>query len=336
MFLRDAPGSTLATVREALDDRTQTTQTVTTEVKVDLVEDNTISIGNVTVPASGEGITAIGNWLEVPSKFLQRLDADLQQHLLTSLLERTPATANFVYNDEGVKQVRDPNAKFIDPRRLVDSAINVIDPTAPVIDHWRNTDEFRLDVIAPEGFDRGIGGDPQVGDLTRGGIRIGVDLKHNLAPWVQPYMYRLICTNGMETTDEGLKVDARGSSVDEVLREFEAQADRAFRRVEAEIAAFYDLRTQQVDNPERTLIRMAEERGLPARTVLTLAERVPAYTDENGRATMFDLVNLITNQANDPRIRSRAGARRTLEQTGGTIVTEHTERCSHCQSALNN
>lgn len=334
MFMREAPSATLADVRETLEDNTEHVQVATTEVRLDLTEDRTITIGEVTVPANSEGVTALGNWLEVPNKFLTRLDADMQQHILSNLLTRHPATANFVLNDEGVKMVRDPNAKFIDPRRMVDAAIRVIDREAPVVDHWRTGDEFRLDVIAPEDFDRGIGGDPQVGDITRGGIRIGVDLKHNLAPWVQPYMYRLWCTNGMETADQGLKVDARGASVDEVLAEFEAQADRAFRRVEQDIASFYELREQKVDNPERTLIRLAEERGLPARTVLTLAERVPGYTEDDGSASMFDLVNLVTNQANDPRIRNRAGARRTLEQTGGVIVTEHQERCGHCQGLL--
>lgn len=175
-----------------------------------------------------------------------------------------------------------------------------------------------------------------MGDLTRGGIRVGMDSKHNLAPWVQPYQYRLACTNGMETMDAGLRVDARGSSVEEVLAEFEAAADRAFRRVEDEIAAFYEMRNQRVANPERTLIRMAQERGLPDRTVVTLAERVPSMIGEDGSASMFDLVNLLTNQANDPRIRNRAGARRTLEQVGGSFVTEHKERCSHCQHALAN
>lgn len=335
MFLREAPTSTLTDVRETLEDNTEHVQVATSEVSLDLVEERAITVGNITVPADTEGITALGNWLEVPSKFLQRLDADMQQHILRGLLQRHPATANFVLNTEGIKQVRDPGTKFIDPRRMVDAAIRVIDPSAPVVEHWRTTDEFRLDVIAPENFDRGIGGDPQVGDITRGGIRIGVDLKHNLAPWVQPYMYRLWCTNGMETADQGLKVDARGASVDEVLAEFEAQADRAFRRVEQDIASFYELREQRVDNPERTLIRMAEERGLPARTILTLAERVPAHIEEDGSATMFDLVNLITNQANDPRIRNRTGARRTLEATGGHVVTDHQERCGHCQSSLN-
>lgn len=336
MFLRDNPTSTLLDVRQSLETDVETIQRSTGEMRLDLTDEKTLSFANseIVIPMDTEGITALGNWLDVPSKFLTRLESDLQETLLTNLIQRHPATGNFVFNNDGLVTVREPNAKFFEPRRIVDRVLNVMDPTSPVIDHWNNLDEFRLDVVVPEGFDRGIGGDPAVGDLTRGGIRVGMDSKHNLAPWVQPYQYRLVCTNGMETMDAGLKVDARGSSVDEVLAEFEAAADRAFRRVEDEIAAFYEMRNQRVENPERTLIRMAQERGLPDRTVVTLAERVPSITDDDGSTTMFDLINLLTNQANDPRIRSRAGARRTLEQVGGSFVTEHKDRCTHCQSAL--
>lgn len=337
MFLRDAPTKTLTDLREAVEDNTETIQVATRDVRLNLTEDRTLSFvgSDIVIPMDSDGITALGNYLDVPNKFLMRLEADTQQHLLGTLMERHPATAALQFSDEGLKAVREPNAKHIEPRRLVDKIMRVMDPASPVVDHRLSVDEFAVDVIVPEGFDRGIGGDPAVGDLTRGGIRVGMDMKHGLAPWVQPYQYRLICTNGMETMDPGLKVDARGASVEEVLAEFEAAADRAFRRVEGEIEAFYNLRSERVQNPERTLIRMAEERGLPARTVLSLAERVPSMTDDGGSASMFDLVNLITNAANDPRIRNRVGARRTLEQVGGSIVTEHTERCGHCQSSLN-
>lgn len=337
MFLRDAPTKTLTDVRDALDDGSQTIQRATHEMHLDLTGERTLSFANseIVIPMTNDGISALGNWLEVPSKFLMRLESDMQENLLTHLLTRHPATGNLVYNEDGLKVVRDPNAKFIDPRRVVEKVINVLDPTAPVIDWRSGTDEFALDAIVPEGFDRGVGGDPSVGDITRGGVRVGMDIKHGLSPWVQPYLYRLICTNGMETTDAGLKVDARGASVEEVLAEFEAAADRAFRRVEEDMASFYRLREERVNNPERTLIRMAEERGLPARTVVTLAERVPSITDDDGTTTMFELVNLVTNAANDPRIRNRFGARRTLEQTGGSVVTEHSDRCGHCASLLN-
>jgi hypothetical protein len=337
MYLREVPSTTLADVREQVNEHSETIQVAHSDINVDLLEERRVDFGNgIEVPVTEDGVQAFASWLDIPSKFMDRMDADIQQHLITTLLERNPGNVAVVIGDDGIRQMRDPRIQVIPTSQLVDVATRVIDPSAPVVEWWRTGDEFRLDVMAPDNFDRGIGGDPAVGDITRGGIRIGQDLKHNLAPWAQPWAFRLICTNGMEIPDRGLKVDARGQTVDEVLAEFEAIADRAFRRVESDISAFYDLRTRRVENPERTLIRMAEERGLPDRTILRLVDRIPALTNETGGViTEFDLVNLMTNQANDPGIRRRAGARRALELAGGAIVTEHAERCGHCQSKLN-
>lgn len=332
MHMRETPTLTLDEVREKIESRQGTSTMVENRaIHLDLVGDQTITLGEVELPATIQGVTAIGNWLEVPSAFLKRLDADIQQDLLTSMLDRQGAqVAQAFYSDHGVDMVRDPNTRVIEPRRIVEVAARVIDKTAQVVDFWSNPDEFRLDVIVPQDFDRGIGGDRKVGDITRGGIRIGQDTKRNLAPWVSEYMYRLFCTNGMERYDEQLKVDARGQSVDEVLQELEIMADIAFKRVENSIASFYELRNEKIDNPERTLLRMAEEQNISARTMVEMAEIVPTLTDDD--VSMFDLVNLITNQANAPGMKS--GPRRSLEQAGGAIVGEHADRCSHCQTRL--
>jgi hypothetical protein len=80
---------------------------------------------------------------------------------------------------------------------------------------------------------------------------------------------------------------------------------------------------------------MAGEAGLPQRTVLNIAERLPDMVENPRNVSMFELVNLITNTANDPSIRNRIAVRRMLEQAGGQQVTSHIARCNHFQSRLN-
>lgn len=329
MFVKEIPTETLADIREGLAESTVDSIDVSLgEVEFDLINNNVIKLDKLEIQSTIPGLVAFGEWVNIPGKFLQRCDRDIQQWLLTNMLGRIGGTVRVFYNEYGVKEVHDPRTEFIPPHKLVDIAAKVIDPKALVAEFWQTKDEFRLDVIVPEGFDRGIGGDKKAGDITRGGIRIGQDRKHNLSPWVSEYLYRLQCTNGIEVYDEGLKVDARGKTVPEVLVYFEAMADRAFRRVEKSIESFYGMRGKRVANPERDLMRIADEEGISTRILDYFLSAAPALDDPSE----FDLVNLITNLANDSKV--KAGPSRKLQRIGGNLVTQHTERCNQCRAKL--
>ena len=51
--------------------------------------------------------------------------------------------------------------------------------------------------------------------------------------------------------------------------------------------------------------------------------------------TMFHLVNHLTNEANNPALRSHPNQRRELERAGGIMLADHTARCDLCHSRLN-
>jgi hypothetical protein len=137
----------------------------------------------------------------------------------------------------------------------------------------------------------------------------------------------------MEIPDNGLKIDARGNSVEEVLLELEAAAERAMSRVERDLEHFYAMREERVANPERAIARMAAEHGLSDRLRISLVDSLPSIVGESGEVTMFDLVNLATNLANDPSL-PNWGTRRNLQRFGGQTVTTHVERCNTCSSKL--
>ncbi len=236
------------------------------------------------------------------------------------------------YNDEGIIEVRKADGLVIDPRHIVDVAARVIDKDAPVVNFWRSPADFRLDVLVPNGHP-GIYGDKKVGDLTKAGLRFGQDIKHGHSAWSSLLLWRLDCTNGMEHVEQGEKVDARGNTFDEFLQEFEEQAERQFRRAEATINAFYDLRNTPVPNRELMVERLSSEHHLPDRTMTTLlrAARGDDMPDD-GAVSMFDIVNLITNHANMPGLRD--GAALSLQRVGGAIITDHAARCGHCRAKL--
>lgn len=332
MFLRPAPDLTLTDLMDRLDTGATAVSVATREIAIDPLQ-NSIRVGTREIPADMDSLEALGAWVDFPAPFLKRLDPDLRGDWLNTLLQRANSQAVVKLTDHGILTVHEPNAVSIEPRRIVEVASRVVAPEADVIEYGISPSQFDLDVASPEGLmDRG---DPRVGDITRGGVRFFQNLRQNLAPSVQPYMYRLICTNGMEVPNAGLKIDARGQSVDEVIAALEVAAQRAFAQVEQDIAHFYELREQPVQNPDRTLARVARERGLSDRLRIRALDTLSSIEEEGRQVTMFDIINHVTNMANDPTVRRR-GVRLELERFGGGAVqSAHDERCRVCSSRLN-
>jgi hypothetical protein len=337
MFVREAPVETLATVMDSLAVPRTRLEISGSEVHFDMTN-HTIGLGRKEVPLTEQGLLAFGNYCSIPESFMKRM-GDCEPQLQADVIERMlgATTAAVFFNEVGIDEVRDARKGVIEPTSLVMVLMDVLDSDAPVIDWFRSTQGFQVDTVVPEGFDRGIGGDKPtkraVGDITKGGLRAGIDTKRGLAPWVQPFMYRLVCTNGQECEDPTLTIDARGDTIDDVLDAFHDLANTAFTQVEQDIKAFYELRHQPVENIERTLLRIGKERGIADR-FLTKILNAATTEDVPDNPSMFDVVNLITNEANNPEILRRRGTRRKLEQIGGAVTTEHAARCHHCQSKL--
>lgn len=331
MFLRPAPDLTLTDLMDRLDTGATALAVATNEISIDHHQ-RAIRIGEREIPADMDSLEALGAWVNFPAPFLKRLDPDLRSLWLNELLTRTPNQAVVKLTDHGILAVHEPGAVAIEPRRIVEVASRVIAPNADVIEYGISPSQFDLDVASPEGLmDRG---DARVGDITRGGVRFFQNLRQNLAPTVQPYMYRLLCTNGMEAQNPGLKIDARGQSVDEVIAALEVAAQRAFAQVEHDIAHFYELREQRVENPDRVLARIARERGLSDRLRIRALDSLPSIVEDGEDVTMFDIINHVTNLANDRGV--RRGVRLELERFGGSAAqSAHDERCRVCSSRLN-
>lgn len=336
MFINDRPTTTLTEMRDRLDQNVETIEAQLKDIRVDLTEDIRVTIKGREVPVSEMTLDVIGGALQMPAAFRRRMPTSLTEHVMNTLLERSGSMDMLVrMNDEWVFSIQERGARVIDPGKIVDIAAKVLTPSA-LVDRWSSSSSFfGFDVIVPESFDRGIGGDPKKGDITCGGLRFGLNRKQNLAPEVSSLLYRPICTNGMTMGSEHFKVDARGSSVDEILVNLERMAEAAFSEIESQIEHFYGLRDQEVTHPERMISRLSREHKLSERLRLRLIDAVPQIetTGSNGETTMFDIVNLATNLANDPELPNGAAAK--LQHFGGELTHVHGARCRTCNGSLN-
>lgn len=286
------------------------------------------------------GVQTMSDHLGIPAKFVARQDPDFQVLLLNEMRnrEKNKDLLLRVGDDDGLVGVESPDAKVITPAQMVDVALKVLPKDAPVVERFDTSRVFGLDVIVPDNH-TSIGGDRQVGDLTKGGVRFFRDVQHGSAPQVSTFLHRLVCTNGMTVTEETDKVSFKGNTVPEILAELEAAAQRCFARAEATIDHFYDLRSQRMETAagQAMLRRMVKEQRLPVadRRLLELEEVLGTIADEQGdEFSAFDVVNLVTNEANHPTLVNRMPQRHRLQSGGGQVVTEHVTRCGHCQSRL--
>lgn len=345
MILRDKPTMTLADLAEdsSFSARYAEWGGPLANISVRLEDaEPVIVFGDHEVPATAHGLEAIGSYVDIPTKFLGRIEPDEQQFVISRRIERaSESNVSIAWTTEGgVKEVRKASAVRVQAEEILDSVIQVMPQDSLVVQWVNDSSDLMIDTIVPLDHTRYTGGDKKVGDITKGGVRFGQDRQRNLAPWAQPYIYRLRCTNGMELPDSTLKIDARGMEEFEILASLRQKGRDALEDVTKKIDAFYDLRSQPLGS-DRTgaLHRIAREAELPERTAFALESALPGYMQEDFdlgttfEATMFHLVNLLTNAANNPNI-SLASQRR-LQRVGGNLVIEHAARCDYCHSKLN-
>jgi len=147
----------------------------------------------------------------------------------------------------------------------------------------------------------------QVGDLTGLPGCAGLDTKHNLAPWVQKYTYRLACTRNGSVRQRASRSIARGETVDDVIAQIEEMARVAFGEVETTSRVLRSAPILQWRTPKRELRRIVREARLPERTLAALMDRAPGE-DIPDNPSMFRCGGSRDNQANDPRMRTKTGA----------------------------
>jgi len=312
-------------------------------------ETPTITFGEHEVPATDAGVAVLSKFFQVPHKFLERIEPDERQFIMERRIERSEErdlTIN--YRDNGILDVLKPTQGRVPAEAIVETALKVMPEDSLVVQAWSEPDEFRMDVIVPDYLTDFIGGDknatvenylnsgkPKVGDLTKGGLRFGQNRKQNLSPWVQTLLWRLACTNGMEIPNSGLKIDARGDSVEEVLQMLEASARIGYDMIGAEIESFYAMRDERIDKDVTGVLRrVAQDSGLPDRTVGNLEDHLASIAPAGDEPSMFDLINTITNLANHESLANRRAPRRQLQMAGGSIIGSHTERCNLCHRSL--
>lgn len=273
----------------------------------------------------------LAGFLKVPGAYYSRIPGELKQQTFDGLLSLSAEEVQVEFTNQSVGSVYDAKKAIIRPHEIAEVALDHLPGDSQVVDVEVGK-EFVLDVLyGPEGEDRYAGGDLEVNDITRGGLRFMYNTKTQAKPAVAPYLYRLVCTNGMETPEVALKLTSEGNSAQEYLLALGNFTEAALGIIDKRINEFYALREARIDGePLKALSRLAASYGLSPLTV----RRLETHLGVSPQSTTFDLVNIITNEANNPILDNRPGQARKLQRVGGSVVVHQHGFCDNCGNCV--
>lgn len=340
-YIRNVEGKSLT---EFSDSLAQPTKVTTFDIpKVKVTKDTVTFVGGKTkveVPFTHSAMESVSDLFGAPPKFIERQDPEVQALFLNTLAKHHPGgtySAVVSKKDDHLIELHDPSKTRFLPEQIMECVTEVMPSESLVTEWWNNSRMFQADIVLPATARKGVSNKAKVGDITRGGLRVGLQrsAKQAHAPWVSGYLYRLECTNGQERCDHETKVDARIGAPEDVMAEYLKQCHIVFDRLDDYIAQFYALRDEPIaaHQADTILRRTLAERGLkfPGGEAEKLQDIAISVPDP----TMFDIVNIITNAANNPQIINKPASRRKIEMAGGSIVHDsHVTRCPQCLTKM--
>ena len=295
-----------------------------------------VPISSLQVDVSGEGsfIQVEGKGLEL----LKQAQNDLKYHcgisprlfseyadntmLVRSMLDyslnKRTGSVRVVHDNFNVVSIKPSEVPYNDPLEVYDTVSEVLSGKGEYLstemdgDHGACNMRFlthRSDAPAKD-----------VGDLSYCGVSVSV----NGSVQVSPYVYRLVCSNGL-TTDalasktRDIKKEGQSAVTDKLIR---TQVDNSYKLLES----FTALDEKPVSNPIAYTVKLAKELGLSTKMYKTILERVESNSSDI--KTMYDLVNIVTAMGvefEDPR----------FDRVGGHFTEAlSSSRCVTCSSKL--
>lgn len=232
------------------------------------------------------------------------------------------------FTKAGVQYV--PNIKLLE---AIEFALNrKFGNGTPLVYHHVHNDlqMTQLAVISPNARHVVSGHGVKEGDAVNFGIQFQNSILGEKPLVISAYVYRLVCTNGMISSDTVFKFSRRIRSqtvpawVEDVCVQAADKAEMEFNRIN-------ELAGTRLDDNAGSLVR-----GLFREFQLSSEQR-DAITEQlisSGSGTLYDLYNALTAVANDSRVATTPLHVRQLQQAAGILAEKH-QFCSECYRSLN-
>jgi len=280
---------------------------------------------------------ALANYLGINKSYLAKCPPDLKAYNVNWWLQARPDAAAVIEAvGENVINVHKPGLLILPLMKVADIITRTFDPDNEIINLIRDDRWFHIDIKTDHHIevrpDERIEGRREVGDITHGGVRILANPIEAKSPKVMTYLHRLWCTNGSTSPEKEGTISLKGVTVDEVLEELEAAAQRTMGDLDKKLAEYAALADRQPPgSPTRFAYQLGREYNLTQRVMDRVMERVAILPED---ASLYDIQQVFTQLANGNVNYKTMTA---LQHLGGDMAfaTDHVvHRCEMCERLL--
>lgn len=189
---------------------------------------------------------------------------------------------------------------------------------------YYNGDTMNITAVTPK-----VEGEVVKGDVVQGGITITNSEVGNGSLMIKPFIYRLVCTNGMvapqyfnqfyakhvgaividPTQDEQWKV-----TIEKMQKQLELVAKPEV--FEENLKKLQDATKKSMNSHQ--IIQLAKRQGITDAERAGIFERLDRYVGDEFTVSKYELSNAITNMANDEEMSDKRA--RFFQELGGLVV----------------
>ena len=267
--------------------------------------------------------------LGAPCRYLMRCPPDLREAnvntwVRTEIEGKRPLDGWGFYSQESVIQTFSRlNFVHTSSRSVFDMLMEVVDGgMLDVLDTYVTSGGVEFKIVTSREIEA------RVGDITRAGLSIRHSDRELLPFSVEPFMYRLVCVNGVVVPEcTGLRRYRSGDEGD-ALGKMREHVSEVYSSLQDQMSAYADKINRPVEDRDSVLNTIFRERYIPQ----AIRSLVRDSWEQDPGDTEYHLLNAFSRAANSESV---SGAwRRQLQRVAGTLAADPLHRCPRCYHAV--
>jgi hypothetical protein len=302
------------------------------------VQSNQIMAGIATIGLGEEGLRRLANSVAAPFSYIRNLAPEVRAILLQHHLDRGDLGEKITVLTRNGDLIGFASSYLLRLRAedVLDAILEGIGTCAQKLEIYRLAffnESFELDLLGHE-----LEQEVVPGDIVSGGLRVTHSLVGEHATWVEGFVLRLVCSNGMTHREcvsrrppRSRRLPAWHPNAEELQREqLRNLARDAWNSLGQKLSAVKSLAGQQLEF-EPLVSRWVERARLSTKALMPLLRG--AWAVEGSQPTTYAVMNALTRVATHEASLNHH-QRRILARLAGLLAFRQLHLCPRCFSLL--